>query len=147
MHPYRGIVSTYILSDGISTKTDDQNTLILQYADTNDPPRDPLHGPVTWNLARTRPYSTSTAIYTTPCISATVTTTASTALLRQETAHHHINYPMLYPLLESAVSLVTVFDLIRLTIFDLIRLNWGFNLIRLNCGFNLTRLTFFPDSI
>ena len=47
MHPDRGIVCTYIMSDGISTKPDDQNTLTCQSTDTNDAPRNPLHGPVT----------------------------------------------------------------------------------------------------
>ena len=82
------------------------------------------------------------ATSTTPCISAAVTITASTALLRQETAHFRIRYPMLSPT-SAAVYLVTAFDLIRLMIFDLIRLDWGFDLIRLTCGFELTRRTFF----
>ena len=57
MHPYRGIVRTYRRSDGPSTRTDDQKTLTCQSADTNDAPRNPLQGPITWNLAQTRPYS------------------------------------------------------------------------------------------
>ena len=58
MYLDRGIVSTYRRSDGLSTIPDNQNILIHQSADTNNAPRDPPHCPVTWNPARTRPYST-----------------------------------------------------------------------------------------
>ena len=58
MHPERGIVRTYRQSDGLSMITDDQNTLTRQSPNTNDAPRDPLLGPVTWNPAHTRPYFT-----------------------------------------------------------------------------------------
>ena len=47
MYLERGIVRTYRWSDGLSTIPDNQNTLTRQYANTNDAPRDPLHGPVT----------------------------------------------------------------------------------------------------
>ena len=47
MHPDRVIVRTYRHSDGISTRPNDQNTLTCQSSDTNNTPRDPLHGPVT----------------------------------------------------------------------------------------------------
>ena len=49
MHPDRGIVRKYILSDDISTKLDNQNTLTRQSNGTNNAPRDLLQGPVTWN--------------------------------------------------------------------------------------------------
>ena len=58
MHPDRVIVRTYIRSEVLSTRQDDQNTPTHQCADTNDAPREPLHGPVTWNPAQTLPYST-----------------------------------------------------------------------------------------
>ena len=58
MHPDRGIVRTYRNSYGLSTRPDNHTTLTHRSADTNDAPKDPLHGPVTWNRARTRPYST-----------------------------------------------------------------------------------------
>ena len=57
MHPDRGTVRTYRRSDGLSTRTNSQNTFICQSTDTNDSPRDLLHGPITWNPPRTRPYS------------------------------------------------------------------------------------------
>ena len=47
MHPDRGIVRTYRQSVILSTIPDDQNTLTLQYTNTNDAPRDPIPGPVT----------------------------------------------------------------------------------------------------
>ena len=46
-YPDRGIVCTYIHSDGISTILDDHNTLTRQYADTNNAHWDPLNGPDT----------------------------------------------------------------------------------------------------
>ena len=39
----------YICTDGLFTKPDDQNTLTCQSNNTNNAPRYPLHGPVTWN--------------------------------------------------------------------------------------------------
>ena len=50
MHPDRGIVHTYIRSDGLSTIPDDQNTLTRQSVDKNDTPRYPLLVPVTHNI-------------------------------------------------------------------------------------------------
>ena len=47
MYPDRGIVCTYIKSEGLSRRPDDQNTLTHHSDNTNDAPRDPLHGPVT----------------------------------------------------------------------------------------------------
>ena len=47
MHPDILIVCTYRRSDGLSTIPDDQNTFTRQSANTNNAPRDPLHGPVT----------------------------------------------------------------------------------------------------
>ena len=47
MHPDRGTVRTYRRSDGLYTIPDDQNTLTLQSANTNDAPKYPLLGPVT----------------------------------------------------------------------------------------------------
>ena len=47
MHPYRGIVCTYRRLDILYRIPDDQNTLTHQSADTNNAPRDPLHGPIT----------------------------------------------------------------------------------------------------
>ena len=51
MHPYRLKVCTYRRSDGLPTRPDNQNTFISQSTDTNDALRDPLHGPVTDDLA------------------------------------------------------------------------------------------------
>ena len=51
MYPERGMVLTYRWSDDISTRLDDHNTLTHQSADTNDEPRYPLLGPVTWNIS------------------------------------------------------------------------------------------------
>ena len=48
MHQYILIVCTYIWSDGISMIPNNPNTLTCQSTVTNDSPRDPLHGPVTW---------------------------------------------------------------------------------------------------
>ena len=50
MHTYRMILRTYRQSDGLSTISDNFNTLPPQYADTNNAPMDPpLLGPVLWN--------------------------------------------------------------------------------------------------
>ena len=54
----------------------------------------------------------ATATSTTPFISSAVTSTASNAPLRQDTAHRRISYRTLSPSLASAVYLVTVFNLI-----------------------------------
>ena len=54
-------------------------------------------------------YDTSTSTSTTPGIATAVTITASSAPLREGTAHRHISYPTLAPSSASAVSLVTVF--------------------------------------
>ena len=54
-------------------------------------------------------YAMSTATSTTPGIATAVTITASTATLREGTAHRRIIYPTLSPSSESVVSLVTVF--------------------------------------
>ena len=51
MHPDRVIARTDRRSDVLSTRPDYQNTLTCQSADTNDAPRDPLHGPVTHPLS------------------------------------------------------------------------------------------------
>ena len=52
MKPDRGIVHTYRQSDSLSTRPDDQNNLTCQSANTNNPPEDSLHFPVTihWNI-------------------------------------------------------------------------------------------------
>ena len=47
MHLDRGIVEKYKRSDGLSKILDNQNTLTWKSADTNDAPRDTLHGPIT----------------------------------------------------------------------------------------------------
>ena len=47
MHPYRGIVRTYIRSYGLSMISDNPNTLTVQSSGTNNTPRDLLHGTVT----------------------------------------------------------------------------------------------------
>ena len=52
MHPDIRIVCTYIQCYGLPNRPDDHNTLTRQSTDTNDAPRDPLDGPVTWNPAR-----------------------------------------------------------------------------------------------
>ena len=99
MHQDRVIVHIYRHPDGLSTIPDDQTTLTRQSADTNDAPRDPLHGPVTWNHDRTHHYSTLHL-----CLRLqSVTITASTVLLRQEPAHRCIRYPTLAPSSASAV--------------------------------------------
>ena len=54
-------------------------------------------------------YATSAATSTTPGIATAVTITASSAPLREGTAHRRIIYPMLSPSSASAVSVVTVF--------------------------------------
>ena len=126
MHPDRGIVSTYRRSYGLSTRPDDHNSLTRQSIDTNDAPRDPLHGPVTWNPVRTRPYSTL-QLRLHLCIRLqSIAITVSTAQLCQEPAHCCIRYPTLA--LSSASAFPCwqpfptgfdppVFDLIRLTCF------------------------------
>ena len=58
MYPDREILRTNRWSYGLSKRPNDHNNLNLQFNDTNDAPRDPLHVPVTWNPARTQPYST-----------------------------------------------------------------------------------------
>ena len=45
IHPDRVILCTYRRSDGIYMIPDDQNTLTHQYADTNEPPREPPSRP------------------------------------------------------------------------------------------------------
>ena len=90
MRPDRLIVCTYRGSDGLSMRPDDHNTLPCQSYNTNDSPREPLHGPVTWNPDRTRPYSTLhyVNIYAySHGISTAVTITSSNALMYQEPAH------------------------------------------------------------
>ena len=100
MHPDRVIVRKYRQLDGLSTRPYDQHTLTRQSDDTNDAPRDPLHGPVTWNPVRTRPYSTLPLRL---CLRLqSVTITASSASLNQET-DHCIRYPTLARSSASAV--------------------------------------------
>ena len=48
MYPGRGIVRTYRLSDGLSTRLYGPNTLTLQLAATNDASRDPPYWPCYW---------------------------------------------------------------------------------------------------
>ena len=45
MHPDIGIVCMYRISEGIYTIPDDHNNLTFQSSNTNNSPRDPLHGP------------------------------------------------------------------------------------------------------
>ena len=131
MHPYRGIVRTYRRSGGLSKRPDYQSKLTRQSSDTNDAPRDPLLGPVTWNPDRTRTYSTLRLFLRLRLQS--VTSTVSTAPLCQEPAHCCIRYPTLAPSSASAFpcwqpfqtgfdSPVFRFDSNQL-FFDLIRLN------------------------
>ena len=47
MHRYIVIVHTERLSDGLSTRPDDQKTLTCQSSGTSDAPRGPLHSPLT----------------------------------------------------------------------------------------------------
>ena len=93
MHRDRGIVRTYIRSDGIITRPDYQNIITCRCTYTNDGPRGLLHSPVTWNPARTRPYSTL-RLHLRPH---SVTITASTAPLRQDPAHICIRHPTQAP--------------------------------------------------
>ena len=62
----------------------------------------------------------STSTSTNPCIAAIVTITAITALICQDPARRRISYPTLALSSASAVLLVPVFNLIRLTVFGLI---------------------------
>ena len=52
MHPDREIVSAERRSDGLSTRTDDLDTLTCKYSGTNNTPREPLHVPIKWNTPR-----------------------------------------------------------------------------------------------
>ena len=132
MHIDRGIVRTYRRSDGLSTRTDDQNTLTRQSANKNDVPRESLHGPVTSNPARKRPYSMlrlRLRLQLRLCLRhQSVTITTSTVPLRQEPTHSCIGYPTLARSLVSTVLWwqpfptgfdSPVFDLMRLTCFSI----------------------------
>ena len=158
MHPDRGILHTYRRSDGLSTRPDNHNTFTRQSADTNEFPRDPLHGPVTWNPARTRPYSTLRLRLRLHLQSITIAT--SSALLRQEPTHCCIRYTTLAQSSASAVLCwqmfptgfdSPVFDLIRLTCFPTGLNSPVFDWVGLTCFsigfdspvFDLTRLTCF----
>ena len=55
MHPDQGIVRTDIRLDGISIIPENPKYLTHQYSGTDNAPREPLHGPVTWNPSRTQP--------------------------------------------------------------------------------------------
>ena len=57
MYAPKGIVRIYRRSNSQYTIPDNQNTFTWQSVDTNNAPRDPLCGPVTWNPAHTRPFS------------------------------------------------------------------------------------------
>ena len=108
MHPNIGIVCTFIRSDGLSMRLDDQNTLTCQSADTNDPPpRDPLHVPVTCNPSRIWSYSMRQL-----CLHLRlqyVTIVAITAMICQDTSHRCIRYTTLSTSSESAVPCLQPF--------------------------------------
>ena len=144
MNPDRWIVRTHRRSDSITTISDEHNTLTCQSADTNDAPRDPHHGPVTWNPDWTWPYSSlwlRLHLRLSLCLRLrlhlclqSVTITASTVLLCQEPAHNCIRYVMLAPSLASAVPcwqpFLTGFDS---PVFWLDSTPLFFDLIRLKC--------------
>ena len=131
MHTYRGIVRTRRWSDGLSTRPDDQNTITCQSDNTNEAPRGPLLGPVTWNPARTWPYSTLQLhlrlwLCLQPC-------TSPPPSQSPQSWHHCVNRPPTFasdiqrqPRNWQQFFWSQFFDLIQLTIFGLIRLNWGF---------------------
>ena len=101
MHPDIVIVRTYSRSDILSTIPNDKNIITRQSDNTNDAPRDPLHDPIIWNPAQTRPYSTQQIFLRLHLQSITIT--ASTSLLCQESTHRCIRYLTLAPSLASAV--------------------------------------------
>ena len=57
MNPYIGVVRTDRHSDDLSTGPDGPNSLTRQFYDTDDAPREPLTGPVTWNTAPSSIYN------------------------------------------------------------------------------------------
>ena len=126
MSPDVGIINKYRWSDRLYTGTDNPNTLTRQSATMNDTPRDPLHGPVTWNPSRTRHYSTLLLRLHLRINSFTIT--SSSAIMLQYPAHFCIRYPTLAPSLASSVTCwqpfttgldSQFFDLIRLTCFSI----------------------------
>ena len=152
MHSDRVIVRTYIRSDGISTIPDDQNTHISQSDDMNNAPRDPLHVPVTWNPARTQPYSTLRLRIRLRLRLQSITITASTAPLRQEPYHCCIRYPTLVRSSASASPCwqpfqtrfdALFFDMIRLTCFPTILYSLFFQFDLTHIFFDFIRLTCF----
>ena len=123
MYPYRGIGYTGRHSYGISTIPDNPNTLTRKSSGKNDASRYPLHGPVTWNPARTRPRSTLRL-----CTrlryrnSANVTITARTPTLCQEPAYCSVRHKTLALSLAYSVPcwppFLTGLDSLFLTWFD-----------------------------
>ena len=130
MHPDIRIVCTYIQCYGLPNRPDDHNTLTRQSTDTNDAPRDPLDGPVTWNPARFKDLlrlrlwlRIRTHIYLPPLW--------YPPSLR---AHRRVTIPPIWsaamiPVIGVRSFLVTFFYLIWITIFDLIRFDCGFDWI------------------
>ena len=146
MHPCKGIVRTYIRSGGLSTRPDDQNTLNSQSKDINDAPRDPLHGPFTWNPDQISPYST---------LQLRIRLQSQNFRRLHRHRDHCTGASRSRPQSNQAPDssaiigiysyiLAAIYDWIRLTCFYyLIRLNCSFDLIRLNCGFDLIILNYF----
>ena len=98
MHPGREMVRTYRWSYVLSKRPDNQNNLTCQSDYTNDTPRYPLHGPVTWKPVRTRPYSMLRQCLRLRICLQSITIIASTA------PHCYIRYPMLVPSLASSLA-------------------------------------------
>ena len=140
MHPDRVTVRMYRRPEGLSTRPDDQTTLTCQSANTNDAPRDPLHGSVTWDPVRTQTYSKLRLRIALRLQSITITTI--TAPLRQDPTHCCIRYPTLAQ--SSALQVPCwqpfptrfnspVFYLIRLTRFSIGFESPDFDLTRITC--------------
>ena len=112
MHPYRGIVRTHIMSDGLYMRPDGLNTLTLQPSGTNNYPRKPL----SWTL-----YMEScpdmALLYSTDTDTSTSTSTVPETpppLLSPRSHRHNMSPPIgeYYPPLRTlslakAVSLIT----------------------------------------
>ena len=95
LKPDRGIVLTYKRSDSLSTIPDDLKTLTCQSDDKNDALRYLSLCPRYMESFPDTSLLYTTAMSTTPCISAAVTITESTAPLCQDTNHSWIRHPAL----------------------------------------------------
>ena len=134
---------TYVCTDSQTVYLRDQMTRTPSLANLlilTMPPGTPSSQPgcmESWPFyVNTMSAATSTAIYSTLCISTAVTITAITAPLRQDPANRCTRYTTLAP---SSASTVTCWQLFPTwfdsLVFYLIRLNCGVYFIRLNRGF------------